>query len=551
VLALGVFLLGVAAPVANGQSLAPAEHYRLRLQADSLVRAARLDDAIALYRRLLANEPRDGALWGALGTALFTREPLAAAEAYEQAAHLGGGFAPQLMINAARLFAPTQPERALDLIERALAGHWPNRERLRADSALVRALRNQPRFRQLAGVPPANLNRIAGWQFDLDYLVQEAKRLHTSPEREAFLPAFDSSAASLRARIPQLNDEEIVNAMRALVVLLDDGHTHVQQATPPRRLPLDLYWFRDGIVVTADHRDIDPGLTRGRVLALNKVPIDDVVQRLSAYIPRDNEMGIRAVAPAHLTNLSLLRSAGLLPDTNAVTLRVRLADGRETDARVSFEQTRAVNARLQPFGDSAARPLWLQAPGTTYWYRALPDARAVYFQYNAVRHMPGQNTEQFARELRRVLEQTRSNTLIVDLRHNGGGNSYLFPPLIKAMIVFRESSPEHRVFAIVGRHTFSAAQNFTVAIDQWVGATFVGEPSGSRINFTGESSVFPLPVSGTRANISWRWHQYGQWVDTRPWIVPQVPAELSSADYFNQRDPALEAILELLARPRT
>ena len=290
---------------------------------------------------------------------------------------------------------------------------------------------------------------------------------------------------------------------------------------------------------------------RARVLALNNVPIEEAVKRLAVYIPRDNDMGVRAVAPAHLTNLTLLRAAGLLRDTMAAELRVRMPDGAERTVRLAFGPGRAVAVRLTPQGDSAARPLWLQAPNTAYWYQTLPNARAVYFQYNAVRHMPEQNTEAFARELRRVLEQSKATSLIVDLRHNGGGNSYLFPPLIKAMIVFREASPDHRVFAIVGRHTFSAAQNFTVAIDQWVGATFVGEPSGSRVNFTGESSTFALPVSGTRANISWRWHQYGQWVDTRPWIAPQIPAELTADDYFNQRDPALNALLELLTRPRT
>ena len=542
--------LSAAVPLA-AQTLAPAEHYRLRLRADSLQRAGQGEDAAALYRRLIANEPRDGSLWISLASSLFLRAPLEAADAYERAAQLGWDFSPQVMINTARIVAATQPDRALKLIEQALAARWPNRERLRADSALVRALGNNPRFRRMAGYPPANASRDAGWRFDLDYLVEEAKRLHTSPDREAFLPAFDSAAASLRARIPQMTDEQIVTAMRALVVLLDDGHTNVQPSVAARRLPIDLYWFRDGIVVTADQREVDPNLMRARVLALNNVPVEEAVRRVAAYIPRDNDMGIRAVAPAHLTNHTILRAAGLLRDTTAVDLRVRLPDGAERTVRLPFGPGRAVSTLLRPFGDSVARPLWLQAPAAAYWYRVLPESRAVYFQYNAVRHMPQQNTEAFARELRRVLEQNRATTLIVDLRHNGGGNSYLFPPLIKAMIVFRETSPENRVFAIIGRHTFSAAQNFTVAIDQWVGATFVGEPSGSRVNFTGEGGSFALPFSGTRANISWRWHQYGQWVDTRPWIAPQIPAELTSEDYFNQRDPALEAIVELLARPRT
>ena len=74
------------------------------------------------------------------------------------------------------------------------------------------------------------------------------------------------------------------------------------------------------------------------------------------------------------------------------------------------------------------------------------------------------------------------------------------------------------------------------------------EPSGSRANFTGESTLFRLPATNTRANISWRWHQYAQWVDQRMYIAPQIPAEATSADHFNGRDQALEAILDLIGR---
>jgi hypothetical protein len=34
--------------------------------------------------------------------------------------------------------------------------------------------------------------------------------------------------------------------------------------------------------------------------------------------------------------------------------------------------------------------------------------------------------------------------------------------------------------------------------------------------------------------------------DARKWIAPRIPVELSSSDYFSNRDPAVEAVLAAL-----
>jgi hypothetical protein len=283
------------------------------------------------------------------------------------------------------------------------------------------------------------------------------------------------------------------------------------------------------------------------VVAVEGVPVDEALRRVSVYETRDNEMGIRAVGPFYLGHRPILKAAGILRDTAALRLTLQTRNGKTRVAALPFVPSGSLSARLNaPPGDSAARPLWLQRRNTPYWTKPLPDVRAVYFQFNSVRNEPGNPIPQFAKQLTQLLDSTRARALIVDLRHNGGGNSNLFVPLIRSMIVFKEKSPENQVFVITSRNTFSAAQNFAVAIDQWVGATFVGEPTGSRANFVGESDVFRMPATGTRANISWRWHQYAQWVDHRKWLAPQIPAELTSQDYFGGRDPALEAIIEVL-----
>jgi hypothetical protein len=44
--------------------------------------------------------------------------------------------------------------------------------------------------------------------------------------------------------------------------------------------------------------------------------------------------------------------------------------------------------------------------------------------------------------------------------------------------------------------------------------------------------------------IATRYWEDGGPADHRPWIAPSIPIELSSQEYFDNRDPVLEAVLE-------
>lgn len=539
-----LILIMLAAPASlSAQELTPVEYYRLRQRADSMQRNADLAGSEAILRRLIAHDARDPEIWHSLAKALDTQRKTAdAIAAYHKVIELGYGYTANHLYSIARLRAQLgQRDSSLAYLRQALAARWPYRERLRTDPAFE-SFRSDAELRKLVGIPPENLTRDQKWQFDLDYLVEEAKRLHTSFDRFAYRPAFDSAAAALRKDIPRLDDATVIARMRALLVQLDDGHTGVFFESAPR-LPITLYWFKDGVFVIAAPGDTT--LRGSKVIAVEGVAVDEALRRVTPFITRDNDMGVRAVAPIYITQRPVLKAAGILRDSTGARVTLQTRNGQTKMVTLSFAPPPANANRAEPV-DSARLPLYLQRRNVAYWLKPLPNARAVYFQFNGVRNETGNPIPQFAKQLTQTLDSTRARALIVDLRHNGGGNSYLFPPLIRAMIVFKEKSPEHQVFVITSRNTFSAAQNFAVAIDQWVGATFVGEPTGSRANFVGESDVFRLPATNTRANISWRWHQYAQWVDHRKWIAPHIPAEPTSQDYFSGRDRALEAILEVL-----
>jgi len=540
--------------ISAAQQMTGAEYYRLRLQADSLQRAADIAGSEPVLRRLLAHDDRDGELWQRLARSLEMQQKHSeAVAAYRQVLRFGYDYSATYLYAIARVYAQQgQRDSAIAYARHALEADFVGRERLRTDQAFA-ALRDDPAFKKVAGIPPANLTRDQRWEFDLDYLVEEAKRLHGAPERFAFRADFDSAAAALRRDIARLDDETMIARMRALVVRLDDGHTGVFFPDAPRA-PVSLYWFRDGVFVIRDLTTStepassgDTTLLGSRIVAVEGVPVMEAIQRVEPFIARDNEMGVRAIAPFYLVHRPVLKAAGLLRDTSAVRLTVQPRKGAARTVTLRFVPGSSFTERLnRPSADSASRPMYRQRQDVPYWMTTLPEARAVYFQFNAVRNDQKNPLPQFAKQLTQLLDSTRAQSLIVDLRHNGGGNSYLFPPFIKAMIVFKEKSPDHKVFVITSRNTFSAAQNFATAIDQWVGATFVGEPSGSRANFVGESSTFQLPATGTRANISWRWHQYSQSIDHRKWLAPKISAEMTSADWFSGRDPALDAILQVL-----
>src|SRR5690606_37526629 len=100
---------------------------------------------------------------------------------------------------------------------------------------------------------------------------------------------------------------------------------------------------------------------------------------------------------------------------------------------------------------------------------------------------------EFAARLDEHLRRDRPATLVLDVRNNGGGNTYLYLKLLKTLIRYEADQPDARIYALIGRNTFSAAQNFTTDVDRLTEAVFVGEPTGSRPNAVGESTEVVLP----------------------------------------------------------
>ena len=128
-----------------------------------------------------------------------------------------------------------------------------------------------------------------------------------------------------------------------------------------------------------------------------------------------------------------------------------------------------------------------------YWFEVLSDKRAVYCQINGIGTDNNTTIAQFLQQLFDAVEQPEVETLIIDMRHNGGGDTFTNPPLIEGIVRSENCKKKEALFVIIGRNTFSAAQNTVSELERRTKAILVGEPTGSRPNFIGESLRFPCP----------------------------------------------------------
>jgi hypothetical protein len=187
-------------------------------------------------------------------------------------------------------------------------------------------------------------------------------------------------------------------------------------------------------------------------------------------------------------------------------------------------------------------PLHQKYRRSPYWFEYLPESKTVFFQYNAVRNDSAEPLEKFCERLFRFVNENAVEKLVIDLRWNQGGNNFLNAPLIHGLIRCEKINKTGKLFVIIGRKTFSAAMCCATQIERHAAAIFVGEPTGSRPNFVGESIPVSLPYSKMQGTISDLYWQNSVAMDYRPWIAPTLYAPPSFELYRAKRDPAMEAI---------
>lgn len=389
--------------------------------------------------------------------------------------------------------------------------------------------------------------RASGWRTDLAVWLRELHAQHYVLRHGPLPDSLLSAADRYRAGVVRWSDDRALAELMRLAAMAGDGHTYVlpwgAARFTSRVLPLRFYQFSDGLFVI----DADSGQESwigAKVVALADLPIPEVTRRISAYVARDNDEGIVWAGPVLLRFVGFLEAITDRRFASAVPVRLR-RQGRDTT--ITFPLIPAPMLRGVPklipskLPTAPAAPLYLRDVATPYWFVPVASG-TVYMQFNQVLDAAHEPLAAFAGRLDSVMTALRPATLIVDVRHNNGGNLGLLDPLLAVLQAYTHGARSGCLVVISGRNTFSAGQVFLSRAEHEARAEVVGEPSSSKPNFVGEENPVILPWSGALTSVSNRYHETIRG-DHRAWIVPRPRIELGSTDYFANRDPVLEWIL--------
>ena len=519
--------------------------------------------------KLAAASPQNGEWRLSLARARYLTGDIAGAEAdYRLAFDLKSEDTAILAYGIAKCDAQLgRRAEAMVWLRRAIALGYRRLEDARSDEVFA-SYRGDPAYRALVGLVDATkLSRDDGWRGDIRMLADWVGRKSFHPYRTGTSDRivsgasqtqaeFEATAAKLVADVPKLGDRDIEVALFRLVAGLGDGHTALlgshTRIEYAMTLPLAFYVFDDGLYVVSaapDHKD----LIGSKVVAIDGTPVADALVRIDPLIARDNAQWVKAMAPHYLRHVPFLKALGIAKAEDSVDLTV-MQDGKPRAVHLAADpaQPDIWNASPKPAGwawiGDASKSEFQQGNDKPFWWKWEPADGILYVQYNKVADGPSQTLAAFAQELGGAIAKYPVSKLVIDMRNNNGGDTYLNEAMLGAIVGSKVNRPG-RLYVIIGRRTFSAAMNAVSYFGRFTKAVFVGEPTGGKPNAPGDETPFTLPYSGIAVNLSDRYWQ-GSWPDDfSDWRAPDLAVPVTFADFASGHDAAMELIRAQPALP--
>lgn len=382
------------------------------------------------------------------------------------------------------------------------------------------------------------------WKEDLDYLARELPARHLDffkliPKRK-----FDREVSALESELPRLSDVEVVFRLMRLVAGLRVAHTWIgfpAKAPTFHGYPFKLEWFSDGLAIVAatpEYREI----VGARVLRIGSMTPEQALAAVAPYTSYENKPWLYQQSPLLLRNAELLQLLQIAQPDGRVQLSLIRPDGKPLALDITPGDS-GEPAQWTSAGDALGVPPVLrrkrQAP---YWYELLPEAQALYVQYNDCQDYPSYPFARFARNLFSLADSNAVKRVIVDLRDNRGGSSSVVWPLVSGLKSRPLLKGKDRVFVLIGAGSFSSAIHEAIQLRNEAGATLIGQPTGGKPNCYGDASYFRLPNSQMEVHYCTKNFRLIKNADP-PSLDPDIRVALSLKDFLAGRDPVLEAAL--------
>jgi len=565
-ISLSVFLLALfASPEAYSQSTEnnikdPIDYFNKRTKALSLAESQNWLELTPIAENLTQHYQKDGDLFYILGLSYYeTKHYQKAISALKQTLELGGtilvvptGSRPSndIMIKIAKAYGfDGDKENAMLWLKKGFTYRYDEKPFLKEDPAFS-AFHKDEDFRQLFGMGNlTDISRTEAWIGDLNYLQKRITEVHYDLDDVMTEEAFNSMFNELKASIDELSDEQTLVEIMKIMGRLGSGHNFIiptaSKVGALKRLPIQIYQFTDGMYIVDAEESFEKWIGY-QVASIGDMPVDKALEKTNEVNARDNDMQTLWLGPYFLTMTDVLKGLGITENENQVILTLRDTKGKSEKVTMEPINWNFTGFPITPPLKKESQPLYLSKIDNIFWYESILENQAIYIKFNSVQDKNDQSLKDFTLEIQNQINQKKAQYLVLDLRDNSGGNGAIRNHMLKLLVKFEANKPKGKIFVLMGRGTYSAAQNLLTEISTQTNAILVGEPSSSKPSFVGEAGWFQLPNSDLMGIVASQYHKSSEAEDFRKWIAPHIPVNLSSRDYFLGNDKALDIIMELI-----
>jgi len=376
---------------------------------------------------------------------------------------------------------------------------------------------------------------------------------------------FQQAVNALNAQIATATDAEFYVGLAQLVAMAADDHTALYLYLPQFQfLPLDFRWVDDGMfVVGAGSAYLNALGTQ--VVAVEGMPIAQVVQLLGTTIYHANDQYLHYNAAANLNFQQILQGLHIAPVAPTTAFTFQTLAGNQFTLQIAAGARGGI-AMLDPPLALGPWPDYLDY-GNAYtgvlsnsFFYSAPN-KMVYAKYNTCEDLPGAPVSAFDSGVLAALDANPVDTLVIDLRYNGGGDEFLLFPLgvgLLQRLPKLQANPRFHVYLVIDAGTFSSGMYDAMAFvsgfleyDEGLPPvntsqvfTVIGQPTSGKPVGYGDVVSFTLPGSTVTGSYSTdAINQNMGVIPDAPSFNPDIPVSVRSTDWFARFDPVMAAIL--------
>lgn len=333
---------------------------------------------------------------------------------------------------------------------------------------------------------------------DLNLLCETLETGHYDLYANISEEEFQAEREKIARQTLNMTDAEFYWSVRHLLSLVGDAHTAAYPSDYFMSvLPWNIKKFDEGWFILILDKAHEQYLGT-RVVAINDIPIDEVVERTRQVVSYEADTWLWQKAPDVLGWKEALEYLDIVEPDEPVLVTVETAQGAEETFELpayddwSEEKKQEVLVGFQR--DSV--PVTAEQDAI-YWSTAL-DENTYFIQYSSCKEDPDLPMAQFAQQVEADLESGGYQNIIIDLRYNSGGNSEVIRPLEQTLSLYAiNAGSDVQFYILIGGRTFSSA---TIAATDFKKTTignsiFVGQPTGGVLKCAGD--VLPLFMENT------------------------------------------------------